>query len=903
MATALEKIIGWAGTLRDWQSDAVRRLLTASTLDETDKREIVAMLKARHGLEDPQNPAPKPLPLKAGDISGAQVASGRAILKEIAQIRNVNALTDGTSLQFGHQGLTVIYGENGTGKSGFARVLKRACKARDEKEVIHPNINATGPTGPASAVFHIQIDGVDQQIPWQDGRPSPDALASICVFDGRCARVIIDEDNEAHYLPFGAHVFEELVGLLKEIRSVLQAEKPLPQRPNWPDIPLDTPAGKFVAQLSAATDLGVLREWTEDDEKKLLQVAKCLSQAEADDPAKTGRRLRNLAARLRQLAAKLTELEKGVPASIASAFSHILTALAAANQALEAAPQAALADGPLPGIGGDAWQLLYRAAREYSIGVAYPGKEFPYVGQDGRCVLCMQPLSEPAKDRLLQFRDFMEQTAKKAVDDLTRQLAEARQKLPTDDSQTLEGFKDAVDEFASRRPAAAQTVPLFAASVAARAKALLCLTSAADLGCIPALAANPTTQMSAVASAMEGEAVAAERTGDAAVLSGLRASKRELDARKALLSRRHSITKYVRDLRMAGRYDRCIVETEFRHVTLTGKLIISEALTPELQKALQSELQELGASHHLRRLDLRPVASQGETSHRLEMKSQRPIKASLTDILSEGEQRVVAIAGFLAELNAAGHQSPIVLDDPVSSLDHRFRSKIAERLVAEAAKRQVIVFTHDLSFLLEVMSFQKEFGLDAFGERFGGVAIAPQTVERKNEVTGYLTDGLPWCAASVGARLGKLLQELKRIEPLHQQDPDAYNREAADIYGRLRETWEAFVEETLFDGVVQRHDCRIKTQKLEEVTVTTADAVAVNAGMTKTSNWMTGHNKARPLDVNRPDPSEIRKDIEALQVLQNSVKDRRKRAKKDFETALAPPVAPKGASPGPSPPS
>ena len=41
-----------------------------------------------------------------------------------------------------------------------------------------------------------------------------------------------------------------------------------------------------------------------------------------------------------------------------------------------------------------------------------------------------------------------------------------------------------------------------------------------------------------------------------------------------------------------------------------------------------------------------------------------------------------------------------VFDDPVSSLDHRHRDRVAERLAEEGKTRQVVVFTHDMAFLL-----------------------------------------------------------------------------------------------------------------------------------------------------------------------------------------------------------
>ena len=68
--------------------------------------------------------------------------------------------------------------------------------------------------------------------------------------------------------------------------------------------------------------------------------------------------------------------------------------------------------------------------------------------------------------------------------------------------------------------------------------------------------------------------------------------------------------------------------------------------------------------------------------------------------MSEGEHRCIALATFLSELSISEHQSSIIFDDPVSSLDHKWRNRIAKRIAIESKIRQVIVFTHDITFLL-----------------------------------------------------------------------------------------------------------------------------------------------------------------------------------------------------------
>ena len=187
--STLDLIIKWAQEdLLDWQSDAVRRMLTQEELTKEDKNEILLMLKASHGLIDRKN-TKESRPLKEGDLSGAPSCRIEIILKAIEDISNVNAIKDDSSLPIGHQGMTVIFGENGVGKSGYARVLKRACRARDSQERILPNVFSKECSGPAKASFKIDAgDKKDIKVSWVDKEDSPDILSNISVFDSKCGQ-------------------------------------------------------------------------------------------------------------------------------------------------------------------------------------------------------------------------------------------------------------------------------------------------------------------------------------------------------------------------------------------------------------------------------------------------------------------------------------------------------------------------------------------------------------------------------------------------------------------------------------------------------------------------------------------------------------------------------------------
>jgi len=284
--SALESIIKWAlNDLPDWQSDAVRRLLTQEELSDKDEEEIFKMLKSSCDLLDKKGLDIKPNLLNIGDISGVPQVETKITLKAIQNLYGINALPDGSFLPFGHKGLTVVYGENGTGKSGYARVLKKACRARDTKEKILPDVFCKDKHGPAKAEFKFSInDGEDDCVLWEDDKQEKTIMSNICIFDSKCARVIIDEKNEAVYLPYGAHVFGDLVNLLKKLRLRLEGEKSFPDKLEYPDIPKTTGAGKFIDKLSHKSEISEIEEWSllsKEDEVELLKLKKKIAKIEA----------------------------------------------------------------------------------------------------------------------------------------------------------------------------------------------------------------------------------------------------------------------------------------------------------------------------------------------------------------------------------------------------------------------------------------------------------------------------------------------------------------------------------------------------------------------------------------------------------------------------------------------
>lgn len=871
MASAIEQIIKWAQGLPAWQADAVRRFLEQGELTATDRSELYQMLTVSARIE--ANCVESIFP-KLGGFSGTGIGQQPITLKRIVNIRHVNAIKNGATIPFALSGMTVVYGQNGSGKSSYARILKRACRARDTKEPIHPNVFDPTEIGPAVATIKITEGGAaDIELPWVDGQETDTRLANVSFFDSKCARVIVDENNEAVYVPYGCQVFDSLVELVKAFRARLQSDKPIPIEPPSIGVVAGTESHAFLLQLSRNTkleDIEPATQWTGADEETLATVQTRIAQSQTKETLDKAHRLKATAARARELAATISNCAAALSEDVIGRLNTERADIASAENARRIAAQASLQNEPLPSGSTSEWRLLYEAAREYSTKIAYPDIAFPAAEPGNRCVLCQQTLSEEAQGRLQRFREFMEDKSEQVLRLARNKLGLSVQGLQVLRLPRAEDYHNVLHELAELARTKVEETLAFLETERARLLTAIRNGESVQAGSLSLEAVQVLERLQA---ALEASAIQAAADADPATLQQLEAARDGLISRKSLNQMRSAIQSYVKHKQLEFLYEQCIGTLGTRSISEKSKEIISAALSPQLEGDLGRELKALGASHLP--LNVSITGREGGARHQLTfVNSSRRVK--LSEVLSEGEQCVVAIAGFLAELGGTPVLSPIVFDDPITSLDHRYSRYVAERLAEEAKKRQIIVFTHNIAFLVEIQ------------KHCAGVGLLVQTVQRTGSVPGHCLEGLPWEAMSVKERLNYIESELSRFAGLHGVEDDRYNKEAAQLYGLLRQTWEAFVERDLLNLTVQRHDTDVQTNRLMQVEILDEDCARVQDGMSKCSTWMTGHDKSQSLDVNRPAPSELRDDIKALRDFGGLINKRHEIVRKRRKAVLEP---------------
>lgn len=860
--TVLETILDWSANRPLWQRDALRRIVTGGTPNDAAIAEILALCKKEHGADGITLEASA---LEAGHLPATPVGGESIALVSVGDIAGVNQLAPGQTLGFEPTGLTIVYGPNGSGKSGYGRVLKRACRARKAGEIM-PDVYNPPPTGKATGNFTILKNGsAVPAIAWtDDGKPDA-VLSAVSVFDRDSGSVHVQEKNEVAFRPFGLDIPDDLAGVCQALKQKLSAEEtqlqalrdPVFDKPTWNAV---TPVGAIMSALRHDTDLSgleTLGKMTEDERARLTRLDEDLLKNPADAAAEQ----RLFAGNVRQLIATLDKI------AAAYADEPLVKLKAQADTARSRRAAADLAarttfDGlAIPGVGAETWRVLWEAARRYSEQTAYPGAPFPPSG-DEACVLCHQPLTPEAKARMGSFEAFIRADTEAQAASAEREFSSA---LAAFNARKLDVrvIAQTRQRIALQQPTLARSVLRFVASADLRRLKCLRALSSSDPLVLPPLWQSPKPELEKLANDLEAYAAQLDQAADVEGRNKLifeRDSLRDRAAVPDLLAIAKKEVKRLDDLRIVRA---CIGDTATNTITKLGNDIADNVITPKMRDQFQAEIVRL-AAEKVRVEIVRSGGQYGSPNYQVRLFANP--KAKVHMVLSEGEQTCVALAAFLTELATASHKSALVFDDPVTSLDHRWRAKVAERLVEEAKERQIVVFTHDMVFVND---------LHDKGAR-ESVPMKLVSLSRGPAGTGMVSDGLPWQHAGIRDRIDKLEKDAREARKLYDaNDEEKYRDAAVKIYDRLRATWERGLEDVALAGVIHRHRDYIDTKNLKRVTaVDASDVETFRKNFKKCSDLVDAHDPSRARDGAVPPPDEIAADIKTLAEWADSLRQR-----------------------------
>ena len=422
--SVFKEILSWSKSCPAWQRDALRRLIQYGALSTTDLSELTLICQSKHGLLPPETPVPANQPLSEEHLP-PNVQSNQAVaLATIEDVQHVNALACKQPLVFGSAGLTVVYGDNASGKSGYARILKYACRARSRPKRILPDVFSATANGVASAIIRFKVGSEDASHAWRDGETIRSPLASVSVFDSACALHYVEEANDVAFRPFGLDLLDKLATACTHLKMAFDQERTslLAAAKDFTDLRGPTDVGKLIESLSTQTAVAVVEELatlSPEESERLENLKRQVAQIEAENPAVRERELKGRATRLEAVRQRLNKIQSALSDNRIEDLKAALSLANSTKEAAKLASESAFKDArpPLNGVASETWKELWEAARRYSETEAYPDTPFPVVSEGARCILCQQLLAheQDAVQRLSRFESFVKAETQKAA--------------------------------------------------------------------------------------------------------------------------------------------------------------------------------------------------------------------------------------------------------------------------------------------------------------------------------------------------------------------------------------------------------------------------------------------------------------------------------------------------------
>ncbi len=843
MSTELtDNLPKWFSNRPKWLQTAAAKLFNQAELSDEDISNLAQLC-----LQEAENPY-SVTSCSFPDTAFSQGSIDSLRLCSISDVKGINALSPRKPLEFGKGNLTVVYGNNGSGKSGYVRLLKHVCGARNPG-VLHQNVFKTDLDEQEATIYYEQNNTLEHYN-W-GGEGVCEDLRSTDIFDASFGRVFVSSEDEVSYEPPILSFFSSLIEVCEKVASALNSEatRQLSKKPNMPADLKVTAECSWYENISAKTPPQDIEKHCTFDDKEEAEIKTFQQRLAELAPAEKAKQLKrqkhHIDALVQDAQKHLEQLSDENCRRIVAAKKKLILK----KKAADAAAKKVFSDSLLEEIGSDVWKELWEAARNYSVSVAYKESEYPNISEGARCVLCHQSLSQEAKDRLVSFEEFVKGEMQHVAEEAAKEYEVAIQtieNIPTQDS-SLKARIDATgiqgDEF-TRQVTASFT------QLKARKDQLLEINS--DELLLPSLQ-SPKWIEKAKTQSKEVAELAVRYEEDAKNDNRDEIKKRlnSLLAKKWLSENRAAIEEEVSRLKILTRIQKAKKTTNTKALSQKKGELAEELITDAFLKRFNTELRALGASQINVEL-VKSKVSKGRVLHKLQLRGAS--ESALPDVLSEGESRIVSIAAFLADVTGKSSKAPFIFDDPISSLDQSYEEAVVKRLIELSHDKQVIVFTHRLSLLGTLKHFAEK------------KSIKPDVVSIRSTDWGTGEPApIPMSQSDIKSALNTLIHQRYRETKKAYDDGDFIHAEILlkSICSDFRTLVERSIENDLLCGIVQRFQRPIHTLKIKDLAkLKESDCNLLDSLMTKYSGFEHSQPEESPVDL--PKPEDLLRDMQSL---------------------------------------
>ena len=793
------EIIEWSKSRPAFIQDAIRRLFLKQKLSDDDYAKIKQILidsvngktqcfKSASANDIPQN-------------NGNKIVCTR--LLSIENPNNISSLYEEAKIDFSETGLSIVFGENGTGKSSYSRILKKFCWSRQKTTDLKPNIYSDKTE--QSVKIRYKYDDTEKEFVWKKNETDPN-LNSIFVYDGESALKYITEETEIDFKPVGIEILEKISALCqrldedfsKEIQD-LSCAKPFDG-----SIDVTTDIGKWYSTDEIYTEKAIREKinFSDGDSKRKNELAGLLN---IDLLKTTNKTLEQKRIRYVNLLNELNKYELIYSDNYIQGLNQVRNDYLAKKSAYELVQQQIEGSDPLPGVGSATWKELWESAKKYALMEVHPDDTtFPKRNGEKICVFCQQPLSIEAEKRLERFNSFIS-------DDTSAKLTAATQLLTSEKNNAARPFvyaQETLNELKTDNPDLMQNVVSFIEAFKKYKEEVVAYLedisvpnkSLKNFSILRTTALNDfKNYINSISSVITKNTQAIEQQ------SSLQAEYNNCCEKEKLFSNIDAIVSYyyaqekiksLRAYKNMASSPKAAITKEIAFLLENESLVAFNTAFDNFIRIFSPDISN--------KIEIKKGrAAVGKVYQRSYLKNHN--KERLTEILSEGEQKVVVLANFLAECSLDNDDCTIVFDDPVTSLDYKYRDKIASILVDLSKKRQVIVLTHDFYFTrLLIDTYKKSLRKEDY---------KLISLNLDGNITGIPSDELPYLMKNINERISSIHSGQKTIRQIAITDIERKNYILETQRKRMRALIEKTIEEVFAGKSIQRFSKNIQCKE------------------------------------------------------------------------------------------
>lgn len=813
------QLITWFDESPIWVQIAAKKLLTEK---ESLGAEDISLL-ADACLRESKKESVAFSPVTLEDLSAKQNFDSFSI-SSISNVKGVNAIEQTEPLSFSEEGLVAILGSNGSGKSGYARMLKRASGNSSvqllgniyEKTRANPSCDITLLYDETEKTEHL--DFAKQLI--------PSDLQLIDVFDTAAANQYIGGQSSPSYLPVIFSVLMTIVGLCPLVKAEIENMKSAHASSALPALPLEARGSEIEEQLSRLSHKSKTEAfnvaWTADDEKAMEDAIAFVNETSPE--AKLKLNVIQMEAVDRVLAG-ITNLSKKLSESVLQEFSDSLGACSSIKKSQNDA--AAILAGEIPlDVSGETWKMLWDAAVDFANDCADPLANLSGdLTEDTLCPLCQRPLGDEGLRNMRTLKQHAESKLSLELKNAETKVAILRQRISAIKPRTLISETDI--SLCNLEEAEVETIMALVVSFEELKGSVIKANGAFPVKTIDSSTATKLLEGSK--KILSENADSLKEMLDDAAIKRQKTAIADLTAKKYLADNQTAIESEIERLAALDILGKAVKMTATNRISRKANELSEVLIAGEYIQAFQEELEIVSRGKISAEL-VKQKSEKGRIPYAIRLAGAGGTKENPDDILSEGEKRVVALAAFFAEARRTPAGCPLIFDDPICSLDEEYEEGVLNRIVIESDNRQVVVFTHRISVVSELERMTNDGGY-AFTAR--QIAPCSDGIHKGNPVNEYLLKKKP--TSRLNQIIGDELAKLKKAEDAN--DTNLARCISENACKHLRITIEACVEHVLIDSVVLRYRRDIQTKgKLKNLSkVTKADCVLLEDLMTKYS--------------------------------------------------------------------